>query len=181
MSDKTVEHHDNCDSVGLGPDLEPSTKPCNCHVKGSLGTAVSEVMGFVSAYDIACRTGAYVFEKQRALKAAITALVEQRDQAVKELESRNKDSIESMEMIVDQLECAANERDANGEQYFVANKIANELRIERDQLKARVERLEGVLASTLRHARRYHVCNDGPFDEADKALAGLPPESDPVI
>jgi len=25
-------HHEDCDTRGLGPDLEPSTKPCNCYV-----------------------------------------------------------------------------------------------------------------------------------------------------
>lgn len=25
-----IEHDADCDAVGVGPDLEPSTKPCNC-------------------------------------------------------------------------------------------------------------------------------------------------------
>lgn len=33
---RAAETHDpNCDSVGVGPDLAPSTKPCNCR-RGSM-------------------------------------------------------------------------------------------------------------------------------------------------
>lgn len=82
MSDKTVRHHEYCDSVGLGPGLEPSTKPCNCGtvsdktVEGVMGLAIEFANRIASGY------GDERTQARDALKAAITALAAERDQAV---------------------------------------------------------------------------------------------------
>jgi len=58
------EHHENCDSIGLGPDLEPSAKPCNCSGGKCLVNAASALIEYREAR---------IFEELEKVKAFLAA------------------------------------------------------------------------------------------------------------
>lgn len=58
--------------------------------------------------------------------------------------------------------------------YDALESALTELVNERDE--ARI-----LLRSVVDHARRYHQCNDGPFDMADNFLAGKPYKEEPIL
>lgn len=94
---------------------------------------------------------------------------------------------------VEELMGLANEYASDYEKYIHATygnqtMSCNELNSSRKALESALtelvkERNEAriLLRGVVDHARRYHQCNDGPFDMADNFLAGKPYKEEPIL